>query len=91
MTVRSERSRFRAVRADVRDKGSVLGLEIKGHEARATTRDIGAALGVLPRDITEDNVHKAVEDIIGVIDGPIARAILEIGRYIDDRGKYNGP
>jgi hypothetical protein len=89
--IRGDRPRFSAVRADARDKGSVLGMEIKGSEANATVRDVGASLGHLPRKIDEDNIHGVVVDLIEVIDGPVARAIMEIGRYIDDRGKYNGP
>ena len=61
-----------------------------GSDANAHWRDLTSLIGGLSGDVTEDSLLGAVEELRDIVGGPLGRYVLEIGRFIDEGGKYSG-
>ena len=72
--VRDEKRRQLGVRGDLLDRSSGLAGEVMGDQRLLLVRDISVPSGSL----------QALTD---TINGPIARSIYEIGRFINERGE----
>ena len=83
--VREEKRKRLGVRGDILNRGVGFSGEVKGNQGDITVRDISSAVG------TGGDIEQTVSDLAGIVNGPIARAIFEIGRFIDDEGTYRGP
>jgi hypothetical protein len=89
--IRGDERKQLGVRGDVLQRGSGLSGEVRGDASQAVVRDISAVTGSIRMSLHEEGPKKAVAELIDLIDGPVARAIFEIGRFIDGEGTYNGP
>lgn len=89
--IRGDERRPLAARGDTLDRGQGLSGEYKGDASQAVVRDISSSTGNVRAYLRDEDLRGAVAELVDLIDGPVARAIFEIGRFIDDRGTYNGP
>jgi len=71
------------LRDDLQNKASGVSGEVAGTHGEMVLRDVASAMGYIPTKVTEENLILVITGILEILQGPVARDILEIGRFVN--------
>ena len=83
MTTRADQRRPYESRQEIQGKASGASGEVAGNQGEMVLRDVASAMGYLPTKVTEENLALVVTGLLEILQGPVARDILEVGRFVN--------
>ena len=63
------------------------GQDVGGNHPQMVVRDVASAMGYLPAEITQENLADVVRELREILEGPVAHHIMEMGRFINEKGE----
>lgn len=88
---RDEKRKPPSTRGDLDIKGSGFSTGTRGTHGSMIVRDVSSGIGALGSTPDINELADTVRRVIDLINGPVAREIHDIGRYMNERGEYVGP